>query len=36
MWNQKKIGIDNLIYKEKIETQTQRTNICIPREKEGG
>ena len=29
-------GIDNLIYKAKIETQTQRTSVWIPREKGAG
>ena len=29
----KKIGIDDLIYKASIETQTQRTNIGTPRGK---
>ena len=27
MWNLKKLGTDNLIYKAETETQTQRTNI---------
>ena len=31
-----KIGIDHLIYKAEIETQTWRTNVWIPREKEEG
>ena len=31
-----KIGIDDLIYKAEIETQTYRTNIWIPRGKGGG
>ena len=30
----KKKGIDDLIYKAEIETQTWRTNIWIPRGKE--
>ena len=29
---EKSIGIDDLIYKAEIETQTQRTNIWRPRE----
>ena len=30
-----KTGIDNLIYKAEIETQTDRTNVRMPRGKEG-
>ena len=35
MWNLKKTGGDNLIYKAEIETQRQRTDIWIPRGKRG-
>ena len=35
MWNLKKIGIEDLIYKAEIETQMQRANIWIARRKEG-
>ena len=31
MWNLKKNGIDDLIYKAKIKAQMQRTNVWIPR-----
>ena len=31
-----KIGIDDLIYKTEIETQTYRTNVWIPRGKGEG
>ena len=36
MWNLIKDGIDDLSYKAEIETQTQRTNIQIPRGKGDG
>ena len=33
MWNPEKNGIDDLICKAEIETQTQRTNVWMPRGK---
>ena len=36
MWNLKTTGIDDLTQKADIETQTQRTNIWIPRGEVGG
>ena len=35
IWKKKKTGIDNLIYKAEIETQTERTNVWMPRGKQG-
>ena len=35
MWNLEKNGIDDLICKAEIETQIQKTNIWIPRGKQG-
>ena len=36
MWNlKKKTDIDNLIYKAETETETDRTNVWVPRGTEG-
>ena len=36
MWNLKKIGIDDIIYKAEIEIPMYRTNVWIPRKKDTG
>ena len=33
MWNLKKIDMNELIYKAEIDSQTQKTNVWLPKKK---